>query len=131
MPLSKAVQKALGNKYPYLHRPFNGHEIYDGLNGGKAYPPRPADASSIPGDASLRCNFDPIFMPPVDAIETTFAKQNIIQSCKLFEGISLDETKQPAVQMPYEGVGVEVHTFAAWNTGDSPCISRRGGQISQ
>lgn len=33
--------------------------------------------------------------------------------------------------MPYEGVGVEMHTYAAWNTGDSPCALRGGGRVSQ
>ena len=87
--------------------------------------------SSIPDDSSLRCKFDPIFMPLVDAIETTFAKQKIIEACKLFDGIGFDQTKQPAVQMPYKGVGIDMHTCAAWNTGDSPCVSRGGGQLSQ
>lgn len=43
--LLKAVQKALGNKYPYLPRPYNGQELDDGPNGRKKWPPHSADAS--------------------------------------------------------------------------------------
>jgi hypothetical protein len=203
----KAVQKALGDKYPYLPRPYN-EEIDDSNKSFQPHPTQvdngilswtpnmegyfheeevpmdemcsgstvatecppvivvskivddsrypkeyleqrnswlkeisgvkfdklPAESTTegpVPDNVSQNCNFDPVLSSPVHPIDTEFAKQKVVEACKLFKDITLDATTQPQVQMHYEVVGSEMYPYAAWNAGDPRCITRINSKIAE
>ncbi|KAH7377888.1 hypothetical protein BKA66DRAFT_421793, partial [Pyrenochaeta sp. MPI-SDFR-AT-0127] len=88
--------------------------------------------SPVPENPSQKCNFDHFIKAlPVVPIDTDIAKSKIGEACKLFSDITLDGDKQKDVHMHYDGVGVEMFPYAAWNAGDPQCIARGSGKVTE
>ncbi|KAE8856976.1 hypothetical protein PTNB29_08043 [Pyrenophora teres f. teres] len=94
--------------------------------------PLPTSISAKPlQDPSLKCNFDPIFVGAGDPVQTTFAKTKVEEVCNLFDEITLNDSSQKEVIMTYAQINIEIHIWAAWNSGDPNCIKRGSNAMAK
>jgi hypothetical protein len=94
-------------------------------------PDPPTSDAPVPDNVSLKCNYDETFLNPAPPIDTSFAKDKSKDFCKLSRGITLDESKQPQVQMHYADGAVGLYPYVAWNAGDPRCVERGSGKIEE
>jgi hypothetical protein len=90
-----------------------------------------ASDAPVPDNVSLKCNYDETFLNPTPPIDTSFARDKIKDFCKLSRDITLDDSKQPQVQMHYADDAVGLYPYVAWNAGDPRCVERGSGKIKE